>query len=315
MNPQKQKTEVGISNEQNDQINEEFMIFFHKNLNKINTISKWMNIFKILAILSFFLMVILLAVRLATDFSWCFLLIPSLSSVVCLGVFLNLYLGLINLIEEFESQNKENSSKVGSVLTYMCLNTSALSLSIFMIILAARMDLLIMTNLNILAIPLYFMFGLFFFYGIFILPAFCQNKLYAEITLIFVYLMGTFIFFVLLFLKLDQDVMIGFFYVFLSIIFTLGFHLVYIVINIFAKMRAPTLQEISALFIISLTITAAVLTPIKLDRKLIKMPNWVPPLLLIIGLGLFILEKIISHFREENNHEEKEKKHDIEKNV
>jgi hypothetical protein len=308
VNNRKQHEEIEINNdnENENEIDERLLKIYERNLSKISKVSYWMKVFKITGIFTFLIFLITLTVRVKVSFSNFFLLSLIIVALICFTGLLNMYLKLKDIFDEEEvtTEGEEGSSQIGSVLTYFCLNTVAISFMIYMVLVCLKLENFITINWNIIGVPIYVVFGIFLFYAIFILPAFLQNKLYIELIIIFVYLICGFVFTILLNFKLDKNLNSSFMNVFTSIIFALGLHTIYILIEIFNNFKSETFSKFGALIFALLSIVSLVLIPLKADGLIPNMDYWLPASLVCTGYVFFVLDKIISTLtveKEEDN--------------
>jgi len=301
----KNQEEIAINNEK--EIDEELLRIYEKNMAKIIGISKWIQIYKITAIISFVLFLIILALKLGLNFSWFFLLIPSLTTMITYTLYLNNYLKLKDIFDEetalAQEKNQDNSSHIGSVLSYLCLNLSVLCLTVYLILLSAKLENMLNTSFNMIGIPFYIMLAVFIFYSIFIMPAFISNNLIAEILLIFLFVIGGSVYFILLNLKLDKNINIVYLLVFSPLIFVLTFYIGYSIFNFTKTWNTPQSQKFGDFFFAISVLIASVLISLKLDNH-IKIKDWVMVLIIIFGSIFIVFDNFSNLFSKDNESEE-----------
>lgn len=303
MNKQEQ---IPINNE--TEFDEELLRIFQKNMSRIISITKWIQIFKTTSLISFLSFLIVLTARLITNFSWFFLLIPSLTSLLAFTLYLNNYLKLKDIFDE-ESNNldssgnyEDNTSQIGSIISYSCLNLSSLSVTIYLILLAAKLENVLYTSFNTIGIPIYLLSGIFIFYAIFILPALISNGLIFEIILIFVNILGGSIYFVLQNLRLDGNINISYLTVFSPIITILTMNVCYTIYNVMKSVDVLNSHKIGVFFLVFSVLVSFVLIPLKLDGY-INIKDWVFMVIILFGGICYSIDNFSSYAKKEKIHE------------
>jgi hypothetical protein len=286
------------------EFDEELLRIYKKNMTRIINISKWIEIFKTTSIIAFLSFLIVLAVRLVINFPWYFLLIPSLITLLTFTLYLNNYLKLKDIFDEEASnsnisdKNEDNSSQIGSILSYSCLNLSALCLMIYLILLSAKIENVLYTAFNTIGIPIYIMAGIFLFYAIFIMPAFISNKLIAEIILIFVYILGFSIFFVLFNMRLDKNIQISYLQVFSPIITTFVLNVCYTIYSLIISRDVLQSHKMGEFFLVFSILTAVILIPLKLDG-FIHIMDWIIVAIVIFGGICYFVDNLSNYVKKE----------------
>lgn len=287
-----------------EEINSNLLKIIEKNGEKINSISLYINISELLGLFSFFVFLLVLTVKLSNleefKFAFSYILIPSLISLISFTFELNLYLKLKDLLTEgitLEDREKSSSS-LGSILSYFCLNTGSICLSIYLILLALKLDNFLSINFNETAVPLYMLMGILMFYYIFIFPAFLKNKLMPELFLIGLYLIASFIFFLLTNLKFDTESSIQFCYISLALLSVMVLNIIYFIYSIVSN-RNEMVNNVTNLITILLSFSSSIMICLKLD-KIILMENWIPLSLIIFSYLIFVSDKIFMLFELKN---------------
>ena len=140
---------------------------YEKNMERIVNLSKIIQISQVIGIFSFLIFLILLAFRSSqtSNFSVFYLLFPSTVCLISFTVLLNMYLKLKEIFDEAEKDREEdNSSQIGSILTYFSLNTCAISILAYLILICLRIEGFINSQWNVITIPLYLATGIAVFY-------------------------------------------------------------------------------------------------------------------------------------------------------
>lgn len=298
---------------QDPEIDDSMLKIYEQNIERIVNLSKRINVTHLITIFSFLIFCLSLAIRLvkSTTFSFLYLLVPALISLLSFTMLLNTYLKLKDIFDEaekkriehsdndIESFNKpvieEDSYSIGSNLSYLCLNSASLLICVYAILLALRVEGLITFNWNIITIPIYLILGLALFYAIFILPAFIQNKLNYEIALIFTYIICSVIFLVMLNLNLDGNANYSYVNIFIPLFFVIGMNCVYSIVNVLSDYKNNMLfSRISNLFLIFGIFCATALVALKADKLLPDMADWVPVLVFASGYFFYMFEKLLA---------------------
>lgn len=270
---------------------------YEQNLEKINIISQTIKITQITGLSFFLIFLILLAIRVNKNFnfSWFILLIPALTCLTSYTVLFNMYLKLKDIFDEAEkSKEDDDTSQIGSLITYFCLNFISLNIFVYLVLFCLRVENVILTQWNLISIPIYITLGIAFFYWIFILPAFFQNKLYIEILLIFVYISCLFVFILLLNFKLDNNYTKSFTKIFIPIMFVLGLHMTLMLININEALKnGEILKNLTGIGFIVFSLISAILTFLKADQTLDTYDYYLPVVIFILGYILCIFDQIL----------------------
>lgn len=288
-----------IDSDSFEEINSNMLKIIEKNGEKINSISLFINISEIIGYTFFLGFLLILTIRLGEsfNFSWLFLLIPSLITIISFTLEMNFYLRLKDLLTDGFTDEK-NTSSLGSILSYFCLNTGSICLTIYTILLGMKLDNIIKMNFNEIAIPLYMLMGILMFYYIFIFPAFLKNKMMLELFIIGLYLLATFLFVLLINLKVDTESNVQFCYLALSLLSVMFLNIVYFLYSILFN-RNEMINNVTNLISLLLVFVSFVLICLKLD-KVIILDNWIPLSLIIFSYLIFVSDKIFLLFESKN---------------
>jgi hypothetical protein len=267
--------------------------FYQTSMEKINSCSNAIKTFNIIGVISFIGFLILLAVRLTKDirFSILYLLIPALVCVISFAIVLNMYLRLKDIFDEAEKQKEEDTSQIGSILTYFCLNTCAVGVIIYLILLSLKIENFVDAQWNIITMPFYLVLGILCFYWIFIIPAFWHNKLFYEMVMISFYLICGFTFTFMINFKLDGDYSTSYLKIFSVPLFALGLNIILSMVMCLISEKNDLFSKILKVVFLIFAFISLLLIPLKADSLLKFYDNWVPVVLFLSGFTVVILEK------------------------
>jgi len=292
-----------------DEINPNLLKIIEKHQDKIITITNIINISEFIGYLSLLVFLLMLAIRLSPNvsFNWLILFTPAATCVISFTIILNAYLKLKDIFEEsdnLEEENKNSSSSLGSILSYFCLNSASLCALVYLVLLSLRLqNIIISINYGEIAIPIYVLYGIAVFYYIFILPAFLKNKMIFPLFIFGVYIIASFIFFVLLNMKLDKIMQGGYYsLIFFSMLSAIAFQIVYYG---YLLVKAIMVKNNFVIYIsieiaLSLLLVALLLTGLKLD-SVISIDNWVPLVMIIFSYMILISDKLYAFFEKNGN--------------
>jgi hypothetical protein len=270
---------------------------------KIIHCANTINTSNIIGLISCLVFLVLFTLKTFMSFSWFYLLIPSTLSIISYNICLNTYLKLNDILEEIRQDDKE-ASKIGSILSYFCMNSTTICILVYTLLLAFQLEAVIETSWNLIAIPVYLALGIISFYWIFILPAFIHNQLYLEISLISIYVICCVVFKFLMNFKLDKVFSNSFFNIGICLLFALGFHFICNVISLFKFQRQQLSGKLASLALIVFSLVALVLVCLKADGHLLGMNYWIPCLLLTLGFAVYVTDRILEITLEESTQEE-----------
>lgn len=279
-----------------DEINPNLLKIIEKHHDKITNITNTINVSELIGYISFLVFLLMLTIRLAPNvgFNWIILLAPALTCVIAFTILLNAYLKLKDLFDESEIFEFEKTNhSLGSILSYFCLNAASLCVMVYLVLLGLRLENLLSISFNETAIALYVLYGIGTFYYIFIFPAFIKNKLIFPLFMFGLYLIASFVFFVLLNMKLDKSMQGYYTLVFFSMLISILFHIICYGYLIVTSTKNNFLNHISILVALALMLSGLLLIGLKLD-SLISIDNWVPMVLAIFAYMILISDKLYS---------------------
>jgi peptidoglycan/LPS O-acetylase OafA/YrhL len=290
---------------------EYFAKVYETNSDRIEKISLTISITQIISIISFSIFFVALAFRCQDGFvfSWFVVFIFAFISLISITLMLNMYLKLKDIFDVAERLfTGETGINMGSIISYTCLNLKALCLFIYGLCFCFHMDGIINEQYSIISLPLYFVLILSLFYAIFILPAFIQNKMFAEIFLIFLYLVCSFVFLILLNMKLDRSIDTNYISSFVPIYTAIGANILFQIWSILNKQKEERIFGLIFLFSLIMVFICSLLIPLKAD-KFIYIDNWIIVMIGMLAYLSLITEKIVSYVMDSSAKEE-ELKHE-----
>ena len=253
-----QETKVNL---EEDEFYDKIMNLYYE---KINTMSKWIQIGTNVGMISFLIFLGLLFAKVSnSEFPTFVLLIFALTTLIFYTIVGNLYLAIKDILDKVENNN--DYIQLGSKISYFCLNTSAACGLCYLILLTLKIDNVIQGEFNLIALPFYIFMGISLFYAIFIFPAFVEAKLIVELVLLMLYIISGFIFAFLLNLKLDKALDSNYNLIFIPVYFVLGFHAFVTSFNLFLT-KMSFIQSLMSLFAIVGFLCSIVLLGLKLDN-------------------------------------------------
>jgi hypothetical protein len=298
-------TEEGCKAEEDlenfDEINPNLLKIIEKHQDEITNITNTITVSELIGYVSFLVFLLMLTIRLASNinFNWIILLVPALTCLISFTILLNAYLKLKDLFDELENENFEEektNTSLGSILSYFCLNTASLCVLVYLILLSLKLQNIIAINFNEIAIPIFILFGIAVFYYIFIFPAFIKNKLIFPLFMFGLYIIASFIFIVLLNMKLDKNIQGGYYsLVFFSMLISISFQMLCYTYLLVKSNKNNFLNYISIIFALLLLLISLLLTGLKLD-SVITIENWVPMVLVIFAYIILVSDKLYALF-------------------
>jgi len=299
----------------NDSLNK----IIEKNIEKIEFYSEIIKISEYISLLSFFIFLILLCIKLSPkgNFNWLYLNIPTIITLLGIILILNSFFIIKNLIDKSENPNNTNIEK-GNFISIISLNFIGICLIVFLFLVTLRLNDYInnKNDLNLIFIPFYISLIIFFLFGIFISPAFINNGLYFEIVLFFLYLLSGFLFSGLLCKKvnnknqLNNNNKLKYFHCFIPLYFCIGGHIFYFIFNmIFDKMKNIGYNFYSNLISISgliLIFISFLITQLKEDNIINNKNHFIQIIFLIISFILFSFDFIINQIINDDNEQRQE---------
>ena len=299
----------------NDSLNK----IIEKNIEKIEFYSEIIKISEYISLLSFFIFLILLCIKLSPkgNFNWLYLNIPTIITLLGIILILNSFFIIKNLIDKSENPNNTNIEK-GNFISIISLNFIGICLIVFLFLVTLRLNDYInnKNDLNLIFIPFYISLIIFFLFGIFISPAFINNGLYFEIVLFILYLLSGFLFSGLLCKKvnnknqLNNNNKLKYFHCFIPLYFCIGGHIFYFIFNmIFDKMKNIGYNFYSNLISISgliLIFISFLITQLKEDNIINNKNHFIQIIFLIISFILFSFDFIINQIINDDNEQRQE---------
>ena len=293
------------------EVNELLNKIIEKNIEKIELYSKTMIISELISLFSFLIFLIILCIKLSPfgNFSWLFLNIPGIISLIGILLILNLFLVIKDLIDKSENPDN-NSIHTGTFFSFIIFNLIGFLLIIFLILVTLRLNGNINNkkDLNVIFIPFYISLFFAILFSIFIFPAFISNGLYFEIILIFIYLIFGFISSCLLCTKINNknnfkdNHKLKYYHCFIPLYFSIGAHIFYFIYNLtMDHMKNVTLNIFSNLiniFGLILIFISAIITQLKEDNIINNNHNYIQIILLIISFFLLSFNFVVKTIKE-----------------
>jgi len=227
---------------------------------------------------------------------------------MALTMVFNLYLNI-----QYKINSYGDEDNIGTIISYFSLNITSVFLFTYFILLFLKLQNIIDYHYATIAIPIYIIYGVSLFYFVFIFPALYDANLYFEIILVFNYLIESFIAFLLLNSRNDNNSQIYYSLIFIPIWLALALHFAYITYSSLKEERI--LIYFSSFFTLIIIICASVLLCFKFDNGS-KIENWFFGILLIISYLIYATDQIIHiYIKKEEEHENDEKKEIMENNI
>jgi len=286
-----------------DEINPTLLKIIEKHHDKINNITNTINFSEIIGYLAFLVFLLMLTIRLSTNigFSWLILLAPALTCVIAFTILLNAYLKLKDLFDEAEIFESEKSNhSLGSILSYFSLNAASLCVMVYLVLLGLKLQNLVSISFNETTIAIYVLYGIATFYYIFIFPAFIKNKLIFPLFMFGVYIISSFVFFLLLNMRLDRNLNTYYTFVFSPLLISPLLHMICYSYLIIISSKKDYLNSISILVALALLLSGLLLVGLKAD-SLISVDIWVPMVLAILAYMILISDKLYSFLDQSGN--------------
>ena len=284
-----------------DDINPNVLKIIDKYQKKITEITNVISVTEYIGYFTFLIFLLMLTIKLSSnfEFNWMFLLLPAFICLISFSLLLNMYLNLKDIFDEAENiGNEEKNTSLGSLLSYLCLNTGCICVGLYLFLITLKMQGYVLLKLNEIAIPLYILSGIAMFYYIFIFPAFIKNKFYFDISVIGLYILGSFTFLVTINSKIDTVSKNPFVNLFLFFLIPIVFHMIYYLYLLITNPET-ILNNLSMLVSIILIFSGLLMFGLKLDNS-ITVENWVPMILIIISYFILISEKVFKIFEKSN---------------
>lgn len=313
--------------EENDsqEVDELLMKIYSENFAVIESSSAMMQYGEITSMVSFLVFLMCIAVKLSPlgNFSWVYLNIPGIISLLSLTFTFNMFLRLKDLIDKAElkiirKNTEEQPKKTGLVYSFIVLNLIGISLIVFIFVLSLRLDGKISPkkDINLVFIPLYIAIILSVSYAIFISPAFFNQKLIFEIILIFLYIISALLFVSLLSENINNNVKTKRsrkkYFCFIPFYITFCSHLVYLVAKIIIAFKENLIGKIMVAGGIALFLSGCITANVKLNRR-DYTKHYGEAILFILGFVLICGDTIVNFFYDRQEKEREEIKDEIDK--
>lgn len=197
--PETQIKDEVLASPRDQEMNEDKLSkYFAENYETFNRIYKMFEFSSYISVISFLSFLLTLLVNSLFEFthfvSWAFAFV----TVAFCIVFVNLYLKMKGMLDSAKS----NSTNFGTIFTYVCFNLIAGNLLVFLVLIAFKISKAgIMMSTAF--IPVYIAIAISFAYLIYILPALTSFRLWFDIALYFLLIVGALIFLIMLSDKID----------------------------------------------------------------------------------------------------------------
>jgi hypothetical protein len=298
-------------NMSNKDLFEQYERILHENMNEITRLDDYKYISLIIGIVSSFVFLILLLVKLilvdqaqdpkltSSQFTYYFLLIPATISLISFTLWANFYLKMNEIFDRAHKRirHEENENfNFGNFLSYFTVNLTCICILLYLVLLVIKLQTLnnaetqnIYNTFNIIAIPCYFTYGILLLYFIFVMPAFLLNKWYFFTFMLANYFICSFVSFLLINFRLDNITSIKFLFNFAPLLFAVFLNLIYIGMKVAEDCSIN--RNILDFFAILLIFTGLDLIALRLDGHITK--SYLPIIFLIVGLLLSLNYKAI----------------------
>jgi len=270
-------------------------------LEKIDKIEKGIRLPTVVAITSFLIYFIVLAVFISIKNppNYLYTLIPSLVGMVSLTIVMNLYIKLINTYSDAKDYIEAGSNtevNIASMISYFAINMTAVGVVCYLVSITMKAEQLLPVQMNILNIPIYIVCGFGVFYFLFFLPALIKDKAIWSIVIFSLLLIGVFSFILFISMIIDKTEAYNYTMAFSSLWIPL------LILQIWtctqfcnSNGQQVIFDKISKVILVFTLLTFSVLLPLKLDG-FIDTFYWVLMLLPISGYSIFYSEKLRSMF-------------------
>lgn len=268
---------------------EEKLSFYEETITKGKIIS--------MGSLLFFLLVLSLNICLTSKFSWLYLLIPGLITIVFLTMVFNLFLRIEEIIDSLEKKDVN----IGTLISYFCVNVVSISITAYLILFCLKMDNIISAQFSIISIPLYILLGVSLFYLIFIIPALIQQGMYFELLVISGYIINAFFFLLMINFKADtSSTTFKFSTILVPLWVSISLHFLYIVFSSVVKEESFNKHIFFYIFLVSF-LASTVCLCLKNDSDFI-INNWIVCFFSVTALSSYIIEFFLHYmFKHDEN--------------
>jgi len=271
---------------------QETLLIYSQHKSKLEYIWNTTDICNIITLIGIivFLFVFMLKLALMNSFSWFYLLLPALLTIIPYTISVNLLVRSIDIISEQCSWFK-----------YIIVNLTTLSTVTYLVLFCFKMEKLIITTWLLLSLPLFMTIIVASLFLIFLIPDYIANKYYFETTLILIYIIAIFIFTYLINYKIDNlgnktAAQFTYINIFIVLFLATGLHFVYSLFIIFSCYREKLLKRLFNFMGVLFLIISLILIVLILEKS-INLNSYVPVLILllsIISFAIFIMFKFFS---------------------
>ena len=260
--------------------------------------AKVMSIFALLS----FLILLTLNICFSQKFSWLYLMVPGLLTIILWTIVANLYLRVEEIIDSLDK--KDANVNIGTLISYFCVNIVSIALIAYLILFCLRMNNLINAHFSLIAIPLYILIGVGCFYFVFILPALIHQGMYFELLVIISYIVNFFLFLIMVNHKVDTPTStLQFSTILTPFWIALGIHFLFIVFNCIIKEENFLKHGFFYLFLAAF-LAATICLSLNFDSKK-SIPTWITCSLSIIAVVSFTTEFFIHYVVKQDDYENK----------
>jgi hypothetical protein len=247
-----------------------------------------------------FLIILSLNICLTSRFSWLYLLIPGLITIIILTIVFNLFLRIEEIIDSLEKKDVN----IGTIISYFCVNVVSISITVYLILFCLKMDNIISAQFSIISIPLYILLGVSLFYLIFIIPALIQQGMYFELLVISGYIINTFFFLLMINFKADSSsASFKFSTILVPLWVAISLHFLYIMFSSVVKEESFNKHLFFYIFLAAF-LASTVCLCLKNDSN-IGIQNWVVCLFSVTALSSYIIEFFLHHILKQDENEMK----------
>lgn len=318
---------------------EELNTIFSKYTSKLEDINISIKISKFLCLISIISSFILISIKLSNTgkFSWLYLNIPIVISIILLCLIFNLYLYLKILIEKAEKSsrlymgnnnnnlnecnNNSNIKNGGTIFTYVILFLITICLIIFSLLSTFYLQDFVINQTKdtiYVFLPLFISLLSLLIYIIFISPAFYASNLRIELGLIYINIFAFFVFLILLCLKVNNILLhnklngLKFLFVFIPFYLIIGATIVYLILKktVFNQKKNRVLgnenRNKNVNFVMNsislvLILIAGIICNLKLDKIIENKNHFVQSILLMFSYIIFTSVEIWDIFTDNND--------------
>jgi hypothetical protein len=267
--------------------------YLEENFEEIMCLEKWQTFSIIIAFLSYIAMFIMISIKMGLiagpgGFMYMFLLIPSYIGVIATTIYYHAWLKEKDIFDNaYRPDEKSSGCSLGTALSFVCLYLAALSCLVYITLLSAKLDSLLIAQYNIIGIPFYIFIGVAIFFFVFMLPAFILEKLYFCMMVLGVYILGIFLTFLMLNLKLDGGLkQNAFIALFSPVIISIILHALYLINKIVQEFKENFTINLFHLVGIILILLGTIFIALNADQSM-SSATYTPVILFLFALLCF----------------------------